>query len=715
MSATTDGPPARGELTLGEYFLGLLSDLDVDWLVAAGRRQALTPGEVLVRVDADPPGLYFILSGSLVVSDASAQIVAHVSRGELIGEVSFIDGQPATATVAAEDPCSVFGIDRQALARKLGRDAGFGGRFYRAVAAVLATRFRGRMAPGGLAPLGVSPVGISPGGLAPGGISHTPSSQPQAAPKANPHLAATRFERLLARMAHAPGAVVLTGNDLTVFDVARVASERTPVEVTPLALDRVTRSRAVVERALHGNEAVYGLTTGLGSLKDIRVARDEMQAFQRNIVMSHATGIGPEFSSTEVRAIMLARLNGMCRGGSGVQPHVFQLLLHMLNAGIHPIVPSRGSIGMSDLAPLAHLALPVIGLGEVEYQGRRLPAADALRQAGLRPAQLGPKDALALCSANSASVGHGALVLHKTLHLLASADLAAALSLEAYQAHVSPLDERTHAVRPYTGELVSVERLRRLLEGSTFWQRGRVDSVQDPLSLRCVPQVHGACQDALAFVRGTMEIELNGTGDNPVVLIDADAILSNGNFHSAGLAIAFDTLGIVLGQLSGLATSRVLRVLDPHLTDLPPALVPRAGVNTGFNVLQKTLTALNAENRFLAAPASLDFQPVAGEIEDHATNAALCVRKAAQIVDNCLLVQAIEILVATQAISLRGDVTLGRGTRAAFEVVREVVPFVEEDRVLAPLLDGVAGLLTSGRLLEEVRARATIDLLGASD
>ena len=253
-----------------------------------------------------------------------------------------------------------------------------------------------------------------------------------------------------------------------------------------------------------------------------------------------------------------------------------------------------------------------------------------------------------------------------------------------------------------------------MLQGSTFEQRGRLDSIQDPLSLRCVPQVHGACQDALAFVRGTMEIELNGSGDNPVVLIEENAIVSNGNFHSAGLAIAFDTLGIVLGQLSGLATSRVLRVLDPHLTDLPPALVRRAGVNTGFNVLQKTLTALNAENRFLAAPASLDFQPVAGEIEDHATNAALCVRKAAQIVENCQLVQAIEILVATQAISLRQALVLGRGTRAAFEVVREVVPFVEEDRVLAPLLDGVAQLLSSGRLLEEVRQRAGIDLLPAS-
>src|SRR5262249_51222109 len=238
-----------------------------------------------------------------------------------------------------------------------------------------------------------------------------------------------------------------------------------------------------------------------------------------------------------------------------------------------------------------------------------------------------------------------------------------------------------------------------LMAGSSFWRRSKPPTVQDPLSLRCIPQVHGACLDALRFVRETVEIELNGTGDNPVVLVEEQSIVSNGNFHSAGLAIAFDTLAIVLGELWGLATSRVLRLLDPQLTGLPPALVPRPGVSTGFNVLQKTLTALNAENRYLAAPASLDFQPVAGEIEDHATNAALCVRKAAAIEANCQIVLAIEILVAAQAISLRPEIVLGDGTRAAFEVLRAHVPFVSQDTVMAPLLDGVVQLIGSGKLL----------------
>jgi len=290
------------------------------------------------------------------------------------------------------------------------------------------------------------------------------------------------------------------------------------------------------------------------------------------------------------------------------------------------------------------------------------------------------------------------VVIDKAHDLVAYTDLAAALSLEAFQGHTSPLDERTHTVRPYNGELASAARIRQLMAGSSFWSRGKPPTIQDPLSLRCIPQVHGACLDALAFVRETVEIELNGTSDNPVVLIDEQMIVSNGNFHSAGLAIGFDTLAIVLGQLSGLATSRVLRLLDPHLTGLPPALVARPGVSTGFNVLQKTLTALNSESRYLCAPASLDFQPVAGEIEDHATNAGLCVRKAASIEANSEIVLAIEMLVA-QAISLRPGIVLGEGTGAAFDAIRARVPVVELDTVMAPLVDAVVRLIRSGELL----------------
>jgi histidine ammonia-lyase len=358
---------------------------------------------------------------------------------------------------------------------------------------------------------------------------------------------------------------------------------------------------------------------------------------------------------------------------------------------------------MGDLTPLAHLALPLIGLGEVDYQGQRLSALDALTRAELRPVQLAAKDGLALCGSNSASVGHGALVLAAGRDLLACADIAAALSLEAFQGSVSLFSEGIHAVRPYTGQLASAERMRLLLAGSGLWSEVPGRSLQDPLSLRCIAQVHGACRDVLSFVRSTVETELNATGENPIVLPDENRIVSNGNFHPAGLAMGFDTLAIALAQLSSLAASRVLRLMDPVQTHLPPQLTPQPGVNSGFGLLQKTVTALNAETRFLAGPASLDFMTVANDIEDHATMTTRCVSKADQIVDNSRYVLAIELLSAAQALDLRDRPILGAGTQAAYEAVRSVVPFMAVDQYMAPAIEAVYQLVASGRLLAALK------------
>ena len=443
---------------------------------------------------------------------------------------------------------------------------------------------------------------------------------------------------------------------------------------------------------------VYGLNTGLGAFSSKPVAREENRRFQHNILLSHAAGVGPPYESSVVRAIMLTRLNGLARGGAGVQPEVFDLLLAMLNAGIHPVVPTRGSIGMSDLTQLAHLSLPIIGLGEVDYQGVTLAAAEALERAGLQPVQLAGKDALALCSSNSASVGHGALVLADAFDTLMCADIAAALTLEAYHGNVAPLAEEVHTIRPYSGQLASAERMRMLLVDSSLWDGAPRRRIQDPLSLRCTTQVHGACLDALFFARGTVETELNSTGDNPVVLADRRAIVSNGNFHPAALAMAFDLVAIALAQATSLAASRVLKLMDPELSGLPAQLTPEPGVNTGFGILQKTVTALNAESRFMAAPASLDFMAVASSIEDHATMATRCVAKAGEIVDNARYVLAIELLCAAQAIDLRKRPLLGVGTRAAYECIRSVTPFMAQDESVAPALDTIRDLVASGRL-----------------
>jgi histidine ammonia-lyase len=675
------------------YILGRLSDQDVDWMLAVGSSKRMPAGTPLLREGEPTDALYFILQGTVSVSSRASgdREIARAGRGEVLGEISFIDDRMPTATVRALEDVAVFVLSREQLSAKLSRDTGFAARFYRALAVFLSDRMR----KSNLARV------VAAGAGATDAAEDTASEA--ATNEVNIHLATSRFERLMNQMAPPRDVVLLTGNDLTIEDVAKVAYQDMPVQVTPMARERVERSRQVVDRLASSPAPMYGLTTGLGALKEKRIGTEELRQFQRNILMSHAVGVRPEHSSPVVRAIMLARLNGMARGGAGVQPKVFELLVNMLNRGVHPIIPSRGSIGMSDLSPLAHMALPLIGKGEVEYRGRRLPSKVAFQLAGLETVTLEAKDGLALCSANSASIGHGALVLRDAMEVLVCADIAAALSLVAFQGNTSLLDERIQAVRPHTGQLISAERMRALLAGSALLcGTCQPRSIQDPLSFRCVTQVHGACLDALAFVRTMVEIELNSTGDNPVVLPEHEMIVSNGNFHPAGLAMGFDTLGLILGQLTSLSTSRTIKLMDPELSGLPPQLTPRPGINCGFGVVQKPLTALNAENRFWASPASLDFIPVANSVEDHATNATMTVNKANVMLENVRYVLAIELMSAAQAIDLRENAPLGPVGRATYEAVRNVVPFMTNDDVLSTGIQSVHNIIASGELLAAV-------------
>jgi histidine ammonia-lyase len=663
------------------YILSDLTEEDIDWLLAAGERRELPAGAVLVAEGEPASALFIILEGILSVSMAALgdREIARIGGGDVVGELSFADAQPPSASVTALDDVVVFAVARGTLTAKLGLDTGFASRFYHAMTVFLSARQR---------LFYHQTTGWRPNVTEPDQEPHFLTNVP---------LASARLDRLLNRMRN-DASITLTGNDLTIENVVQVAYDRAQVGVSPLARERMVRSRAVVDELVQRPEPIYGLTTGLGALKGLRVTTEEMHQFQQNILLSHAAGVGPDYSVPVVRAIMVARLNGLARGGAGIQPVVFDLLLALLNAGIHPVVPSRGSIGMGDLTPLAHLALPLIGLSEVDYEGRRLPALDALTHTDLQPVQLAGKDGLALCASNSASVGHGVLVLAASLDLLVCADIAAALSLEAFQGNVSLFSESIHSARPYSGQLASAARMRLLLAGSGLWGERPDRSLQDPLSLRCIPQVHGACQDVLSFVRSTVETELNATGDNPIVLPEEGRIVSNGNFHPAGLAMAFDTLAIALAQVSSLAASRVLRLMDPAQSHLPPQLTPQPGVNSGFGVMQKTLIALNAETRFLAGPASLDFMAVANDVEDHATMTTRCVGKADQIVENSRYVLAIELLSAAQAVDLRDRPVLGVGTQAAYEAVRSVVPFMAVDQYLSPAIEAVYQLVASGRL-----------------
>lgn len=667
------------------YVLGMLTDEDVDWLARAGTRRALAAGEVLVAAGDPVPSLQLVVAGELEAVPAdTTRPAARRLPGDVVGVVAILDGGLAPATVTALVPSVVFAVGDGELATKLELDLGFAARLYRALAVIVAGRRRAVRA------------GAGDG-------ERTALDRPHGA-AVNAFLAEDRMRRLLRRVEPSEH-VVLTGADLTVEQVARVAWERAPVALSDAARGRVEAARAVVERLVAGEEPIYGLTTNLGELKDQRIDDADQPRFQRHILLSHAAGVGPDHSSDVVRAIMLARLNGMARGASGVQPAVLDTLLAMLGAGVHPVVPSRGSIGMSDLAPLAHVALPLIGEGEAEHEGRRMPAADALRAAGIEPPPLAAKDGLALVSANSASVGHGALVIARAIDLLALADIAAALSLEALGGHARALDRHVDTARRFSGQLVSASRMRALLEGSSLWTEQPVKGVQDPISFRSASQVHGAVVDVVDIVRSTLETELNSTGDNPMVLIDRGEMISDGNFHPAGLSIAFDSLRVALAQLTSMAANRIVRLMDPHFTGLATYLTAKPGLNVGLGVLQKTATALNAEVRMAANPASLDYVPVAGAIEDHATMAVEGVAQAAGAVDAALTLLAIELLVACQAIDLRGGHRLGAGTGAAHATVRGCgcAP-IADDRLMAREIALARGLLDDGSLLAAVGA-----------
>ena len=495
-------------------------------------------------------------------------------------------------------------------------------------------------------------------------------------------------------------AITLTGADLTIAAVVAVARAGNPVALSNAARARVTAARAVVEQIAQIGTPVYGLTTALGANTGRAVAPAERSAYQQRAVQARAVGVGPCLPTDVVRATMLARASGMAVGGSGVSPGVLDLLLAMLNAGVHPKVPGKGSIGVADLAPLSHLALPMLGQGSAEYQGITSAGAEALARAGLAPVTLTGKDGLALISANAATVGHAALVLHDSSAALDALNIAAALSLEGFRANLGPLDPRVQAARPARGQQAIAARLTALLAGSMLWQPGAARRVQDPVSLRCVTQVHGAALAALWQARDDVEMELNSAAESPLVLAATGEMISNGNFHIPGLAIAFDTLGIALAHAAMLCVQRCQRLYSPALSGLPLQLTRHGPEHSGFATIQKTLTSLYNEIRHLANPASLDCLPVSEAVEDHAPMAAYVVAKTAAMLPALRYLAAIELLTAAQAIDLRpvDPSALGCGAAVAYAAVRRQVAVLDGDRPLGPDVETVAALLADDRL-----------------
>ncbi|MCP9487571.1 MAG: aromatic amino acid lyase [Gaiellaceae bacterium MAG52_C11] len=496
----------------------------------------------------------------------------------------------------------------------------------------------------------------------------------------------------------------LTGHGLTLETIVSVARERSAVTLHPEAVVRIEAGRAVVERYLAEGRDAYGLTTGLGARVGIRVAEAALADVSLHTIRGRANAVGPQLPADAVRAAMLVRANGIAGGGSGARPEVAHALLALLNAGVEPVVPGIGSVGAGDLCVLAHVGLALIGEGEAQFGETVVPAREALARAGLSPLELGPKDGLALINATAVSAGCGALALHDALELLEAAQIAAALAFEGFRASLTPIDPRVAAARPAPGQASCATGLRELLAGGTLTRPGAARRLQDPLSFRCASQVHGSLAAALDLLAAALEPEVNGAGDNPMVLAEDGEIVSTGNFHTPALALAADAVALGLAQVGNLAAARSARLLVEPLTGLPANLAAPGTSGAGMAPLLKVADALAGELVHAAAPTCLDARGGSDAVEDDSTGSLLAVRRLATMVERLRLLVALQLVVAARAVELARPEPLGHGTAAAYAVVSELVEPLTDDRPLGVDVERVATAgLASGRLRAAVR------------
>jgi histidine ammonia-lyase len=502
-------------------------------------------------------------------------------------------------------------------------------------------------------------------------------------------------------------ALHINGNDLTLEAVREVATERRAVLLAPDAREVVNQARAVVDDIVASNKLAYAITTGVGKLSDVRIAGDQIRELQVNLVRSHSVGVGAPLAVAETRAMMVLRANSLAKGHSGVRSIVIDTLCEVLNRGVTPFVPSQGSVGASgDLAPLAHLALALIGEGEcVDDRGSRVPAAEALKRAQIKPLVLEAKETISLINGTQAMLAVGTLALLAADILVDSADVVGGLTCDALKGTDAAFDERIHKARPHSGQIRTAANLRRMLEGSQIRESHReCGRVQDAYSLRCIPQVHGAVRDTLAHCRSVFETEANSAVDNPLVFItdvnNAEGdVISGGNFHGEPLAFALDFLAIALSALAGISERRIERLVNPALNEgLPPFLAPGAGLNSGFMMPQVTAAALVSENKVLAHPASVDSITTSGNKEDYVSMGMTAALKLRRIVENTRNVLAIEAMAVAQALDFLAPLKTSKLGQAAHAAIRSVSPPVEKDRVMYADFARIADLVARGKL-----------------
>jgi histidine ammonia-lyase len=527
-------------------------------------------------------------------------------------------------------------------------------------------------------------------------------------------------------------ALHINGSELTLDELREAVYDRRAVLLDPDARQRVQAARSVVEDVVDGNQLAYAVTTGVGKLADVRIPPDQIRELQVNLLRSHSVGVGEPLSEAEVRAMMLLRANSLAKGNSGVRAEVIDLLCEMLNRGVHPVVPSQGSVGASgDLAPLAHLALVLIGEGEAWHsdpkakrprragdpQARRYPGNEALKRAEIKPLKLEAKEAISLINGTQGMVAVGALALLVARTLVDSADVVGAMSADALRGTDVAFDERIQHVRPHTGQMHSAANLRRMLEGSAIRESHReCGRVQDAYSLRCMPQVHGAVRDALNYCAQVLEVEMNSAVDNPLVFVAPKRvgappseephgdIISGGNFHGEPVAFALDFLAIALSALAGISERRIERLVNPALNEgLPPFLANGAGLNSGFMMAQVTAAALVSENKVLSHPASVDSITTSGNKEDYVSMGMTGAIKLKKIVGNALHVLAIEAIAAAQALDFLAPLKPGKRAQQATAAIRAVCPPLQQDRSMALDFARVAEVLKRGEIAAALR------------
>ena len=505
-------------------------------------------------------------------------------------------------------------------------------------------------------------------------------------------------------------AVIINGKDLTVEEIIKVCRENEKVEISEDAKVAVKKARDYIEKKLEEGEIIYGLTTGFGQFANVFISHDETKALQKNLIRSHTCAMGDNYPTHIVRAAMLLRCNALSRGHSGIRLGTVQTLVDMLNAGIHPLVPEKGSLGASgDLAPLSCIALGLMGEGMVEYKGKNMPAAEAFKIEGIEPVELAAKEGLALNNGTQMMTAVGVNVLWDAMQLQKIADLAAALTDEALHGITRAYDHKVQDLRGHMGQMVSAENLRNLLKGSKNALDSQPTKVQDPYTLRCVPQVHGATRDAVAYVYNAVSEEINAVTDNPIVFPDEDQVISGGNFHGQPMALAFDFLKMAVSELADISERRSERMINPHLSEgLPPFLTKHPGVCSGFMIAQYAAASMVSENKIYDHPACVDSIPSSGNQEDHVSMGTTSARTANMVLDNAQKVLGIELMTAAQSIWLRQEIgeseidNLAPATRAAYDFIRERSEPIDVDIIMHDELVKFDEMIKDESLLKEV-------------